>query len=186
MFPAEWGRARDALQTVATHSASMFARRIVIVIAWRGRPAAAVSSAQGSGSKHLLGNRTNSQLLLPPCCIQQPILPFTFLCFRACILQPQPQPRYLHLLLHLSQTPRYLHSATAVLWFVPGLPLSLQHIEHLRWHYSLVTSRYRHVESITRPRTLSLATVDHSLLPFPFTLTAPVPVAIPVPVPGAR
>jgi hypothetical protein len=172
--------------TVATHSASMFARRIVIVIAWRGRPAAAVSGAQGSGSKHLLGNRTNSQLLLPPCCIQQPILPFTFLCFRACILQPQP--RYLHLLLHLSQTPRYLHSATAVLWFVRGLPLSLQHIEHLRWHHSLVTSRYHHVESITRPRTLGLATVDHSLLafPFPFTLAAPVPVAILVPVPGAR
>ena len=89
MLPAEWGRARD-VQPAATH-------RIVIVIAWRGRPAAAVLSS-GLRVQAPAGNCTNSQLLLPSCCIQPTILPYTFLCFRACILQPRDL--HLHLLLH--------------------------------------------------------------------------------------
>jgi hypothetical protein len=110
MLPAEWGRARD-VQTVATHSASMCPpHRHRHCLASPARSCSAQGSglrAQGSG---LWGTCTNSQLLLPLCCIQPTILPYTFLCFRARILQP----RYLHSLLHLSQRLRHLHSATTI------------------------------------------------------------------------
>lgn len=144
MLPAEWGRARD-VQTAATqtqtHSASMFARRIVIVIAWRGRPAAAVFGAQDSGLRvQAPAGEPHEQPIAPSAVLHPANDPTIHIpLFQSLYITVSLPALHLHLLLHLS---RYLHSATAVLSFVLGLPFSLQHIEHLRWHHSFVTSRY--------------------------------------------
>lgn len=136
------------MQTAATqtqtHSASMFARRIVIVIAWRGRPAAAVFGAQDSGLRvQAPAGEPHEQPIAPSAVLHPANDPTIHIpLFQSLYITASLPALHLHLLLPLSPRPRHLHSATAVLSFVLGLPFSLQHIEHLRWHHSFVTSRY--------------------------------------------
>lgn len=74
MLQTEWGRTRD-VWTAATH-------RYVDRSWMLHRHCLAEAARSCSGSKHLPGKCTNSQLLLPGSCIQLEILPDTFLCFR--------------------------------------------------------------------------------------------------------
>ena len=136
-----------ATQTL-THSASMFARPIVIVIviAWRGRPAVAVFGAQGSGLRvQAPAGEPHEQPIAPSAVLHPANDPTIHIpLFQSLYITASLPALHLHLLLHLSPRPRYLQSATAVLSFDPGPPLSLQHIEHLSLALASlpVTSRY--------------------------------------------
>lgn len=161
-----------------------FARPIVIVIAWRSRPAAAVFGARGSGLRAQGPSTCWGTARTANCSFR-----------RAASSQ-----RSYHSHSSVSE-PVYYSLATctalapAVALVTKATPSSFCHCSALVWsrpatqppaHRALALApipRYvalHHVESHTRPHTLSLATTDHSLLPFPF----PFPITLAASRPG--
>lgn len=149
-----------------------FARPIVIVIAWRSRPAAAVFGARGSGLRAQGPSTCWGTARTANCSFRRAASSQRSYHSHSSVSEPV----YYSLATCTALAPAVALVALSSFCHCSALVCSRPAIQPPAHRALALASLLRyvalhHVESHTRPRTLSLATTDHSLFPFPFPIT---------------